>query len=55
MSGRETSPAGRPSTFSPRKKEFKLGDKPYKGICHKIVILEKTFHMRCIDLVPENN
>jgi hypothetical protein len=30
MSGRETSPAGRPSTFSPRKKEFKLGDRPYK-------------------------
>jgi hypothetical protein len=55
MSGRETSPAGRPSTFSPPKREFKLGDRPYKGYMSQDCDLKLIFHMCCIDLVPENN
>jgi hypothetical protein len=43
MSGRETLPAGRPSTFSPRKKEFRLGDKPYKGYLSQDCDLKKLF------------
>jgi len=58
MSERETSPAGRPSTFSPRRREFKLGDRPYKGylsqdcdfrkklfICAVLIMYLRTFQL----------